>query len=104
MYFIRLPSKMDEKKGLVMIVYNQTKKSFQRDVFNGVIARNIENLFERLGISGGQEAEYRSWKESLPRMSSILDDDRIQDDVQIAIEFQIPLTSKRVDFMIAGKN
>lgn len=104
MYFIRLPSKMDEKKGLVMIVYNQTKKSFQRDVFNGVIARNIEYLFERLGISGGQEAEYRSWKESLPRMSSILDDDRIQDDVQIAIEFQIPLTSKRVDFMIAGKN
>lgn len=87
-----------------MIVYSQTKAAFQRDVFNGVIARNIENLFEKLGISGGQEAEYRSWKESLPRMSSIIADERIDDDVKVAIEFQIPLTSKRVDFMIGGKN
>ncbi len=87
-----------------MIVYNQTKANFQRDVFNGVIAKNIENLFDDLGIQGCQKAEYRSWKESLPRMSTIIADNRIDDNVQIAIEFQIPLTSKRVDFMIGGRN
>ena len=38
------------------------------------------------------------------RMANILTDNRISDDVEVAIEFQIPLTSKRVDFMIAGNN
>lgn len=37
-------------------------------------------------------------------MSIIIADDRIDDNVQIAIEFQIPLISKRVDFMIGGRN
>ena len=87
-----------------MIVYNETKAKFQSDVFNGVIAKNIENLFEKLGINGGQLSEYRSWKESLPRMSTIIADNRIDDNVNVAIEFQIPLTSKRVDFMIGGRN
>ncbi|MCI5631280.1 MAG: DUF2075 domain-containing protein [Bacilli bacterium] len=87
-----------------MIVYNETKAKFQSDVFNGVIAKNIENLFDKLGINGGQLSEYRSWKESLPRMSTIIADNRIDDNVNVAIEFQIPLTSKRVDFMIGGRN
>ena len=87
-----------------MIVYSETKAKFQSDVFNGVIAKNIENLFAKLGINGGQLSEYRSWKESLPRMSTIISDSRIDDNVNVAIEFQIPLTSKRVDFMIGGRN
>ena len=87
-----------------MIVYNETKAKSQSDVFNGVIAKNIENIFDKLGINGGQLSEYRSWKESLPRMSTIIADNRIDDNVNVAIEFQIPLTSKRVDFMIGGRN
>ncbi len=87
-----------------MIVYCQTKENFQRDVFNGVIAKNIKDLFVELGIPGGQEAEYRSWKESLFRMAAIMADNRIDKEVKVAIEFQIPLTSKRIDFMIGGSN
>ena len=37
-------------------------------------------------------------------MSTIIADNRIDDNVNVAIEFQIPLTSKRVDFMIGGRN
>lgn len=87
-----------------MIVYCQSKANFQNDVFNGTIARKVEELFEELGIPGGQDSEYKSWKASLPRISTIIADNRIDDNVQVAIEFQIPLTSKRVDFMIGGRN
>ena len=33
-----------------------------------------------------------------------MDDSDIDDDVQIAIEYNIPQTSKRVDFIIVGSN
>ena len=35
-------------------------------------------------------------------MRNIVDDSEIDDDVQIAIEYNIPQTSKRVDFIILG--
>ena len=35
-------------------------------------------------------------------MRNVLDDNEISDDCKLAIEYQIPLTSKRVDFLIAG--
>ena len=37
-------------------------------------------------------------------MALILSDSRIDDDVQVAIEYQIPFTSKRVDFMVGGSD
>ena len=53
-------------------------------------------------ISGGQAAEFHSWQNSLHFMRSVIDDPEIPGDADIAIEYQIPRTSKRVDFMIAG--
>ena len=87
-----------------MIVYEGSKRTFIDDVSNGLMVRKIEEMFDKLGIRKEQQAEANSWKNSLPRMGNILSDNRISDDVDIAIEFQIPLTSKRVDFMVAGKN
>lgn len=85
-----------------MIVYSGTKKSFQRDTINGVIANRLDTLFSDLGITRESMPEFKSWKESLPRMGLIVSDRRISDDVQVALEYQIPLTSKRVDFMVGG--
>ena len=85
-----------------MIVYEGSKKSFKRDVMNGRIASNIDKLFAEYHIPGGQLGEYRSWENSLPRLALVLSDNRIPENSQIAIEYQIPLTSKRVDFMIGG--
>lgn len=87
-----------------MIVYEGTKISFQRDVMNGTIAGNIDKLFKKLYIPKEQYAEFRSWENSLPRMGLILGDGRIPNESQVAIEYQIPLTSKRVDFMIGGRD
>ncbi len=87
-----------------MIVYSGTKDSFGKDIINGVIARKIDALFKQFGIMHESIQEFNSWKNSLPRMATIIDDRRISDKTQIAIEYQIPLTSKRVDFMLGGND
>ena len=43
-----------------------------------------------------------SWKNSLVYMNKILSDGCFSDELQVAAEYQIPQTSKRVDFIIAG--
>lgn len=85
-----------------MIVYSGNKASFQRDLINGLIASKVEALFSSLGIPKESRAEYRSWENSLPKIGMIIANRKIDDDVQVALEYQIPLTSKRVDFMIGG--
>ena len=85
-----------------MIVYNGNKKVFVEDVRNNVIADKIRDLLWERGLSGGQEREFESWQNSMQFMRNIVDDPDIADDVQIAIEYNIPQTSKRVDFIIMG--
>ena len=87
-----------------MIVYSGSKRSFQRDAMNGVLARRIDEIFHSIGIPKESYSEFKSWENSLPRMGLIIGDLRIDDDVQVALEYQIPLTSKRVDFMVGGSN
>ena len=87
-----------------MIVYSGTKKTFQRDIGNGIIASRLDTLFSELGVTRESRAEFNSWKQSLPQMGMVISDRRIDDDVQVALEYQIPLTSKRVDFMVGGSD
>ena len=88
----------------IMIVYNGTKRVFVDDVRHGVIDTKILSLIRSKGLSGGQEREFESWHNSMQFMRNIVDDPEIEDDVQIAIEYNIPQTSKRVDFIIIGAN
>lgn len=87
-----------------MIIYQNTKGGFIEDVRNGYIADKIEEEFEKHNISHSNQAEYRAWANSLMFMRNALDDNDISDDCSLAIEYQIPLTAKRVDFLIAGKD
>ncbi len=85
-----------------MIVYNATKAQFNDDVNLNQISDIILNNLRERNISGGQIAEYHSWQNSLHFIRSAIDDPEISSDVEVAIEYQIPRTSKRVDFMLAG--
>lgn len=87
-----------------MIIYQNTKGGFVSDVRTGYIADTIENEFKKHNLSHSNLAEYRSWSNSLLYMRNVLDDNDISDECKIAIEYQIPLTAKRVDFLIAGKD
>ena len=87
-----------------MIVYKSTKAGFNDDVSLNRISDIILDSIRYNHLYGGQESEYRSWQNSLQFMKNVIEDPEIADDVEIAIEYQIPRTSMRVDFMIAGAN
>ena len=85
-----------------MIVYKATKREFNQHVLLNQIADMISEALRARQISGGGDAEYHSWQKSLLFMRNVIDVKEIPDDAEVAIEYQIPRTSKRVDFMIAG--
>ena len=85
-----------------MIIYKNNKMGFINDVRDGLIASKIENEFSKLNFNHNNDSEYQSWANSLNFMRNVIDDSEISNDCQLAIEYQIPPTSKRVDFLIAG--
>lgn len=85
-----------------MIVYQSTKEGFLSDVLNNEIDSKIKAAFIRhLGRSTSPN-EVLSWTNSMMHMNNVLSDPEIAVDAGISIEFQIPLTSKRIDFIITG--
>ena len=87
-----------------MIVYQSTKSGFLSDVLAGQVEKQILTSFVReLGHSTGK-SELASWRNSMPYMSNVVNDPAIPDDAGIAIEYKIPRTSKRIDFIISGMN
>ena len=87
-----------------MIVYNDTKRQFVEDVRNSNIADKILTCIRQRGINAGSDKEFISWENSMQFMRNIVDDREIDDEVRVAIEYNIPLTSKRVDFIIYGSD
>lgn len=85
-----------------MLVYAEQKADFIRQVRNNEISPIIFNtVATKLNIRVGQ-SERRSWQNSLQYMGNILDDGAIPDNTGIAIEYNIPQTGRRVDFIISG--
>jgi DUF2075 family protein len=85
-----------------MIVYRATKSQFQTDVEGGNIDTIIRNNFRaRLGHDTSDN-EVRSWWNSLNFMSKVMYDSDIPDETGVSIEFQIPQSSKRMDFVLSG--
>lgn len=80
------------------------QKKFIEDVNNHQIEDFILKKFEeRLKRTTGQ-SEIDSWRDSLPVMSQVLSDSEIPDNVGVLIEYMIPQSSFRVDFIIIGMN
>lgn len=87
-----------------MIVYEATKQLFVEDVVQDRIEENIDRKFyERMGYHTSK-SERDAWKNSMQYMLKVLIDNNIPGNVGIAIEFKIPNTSKRIDFIISGKD
>ena len=87
-----------------MIIYQGTKSGFLQDTDN----RDIEDVVSRayLATTGKYvpDAEIRSWRESLGQMAKVLRDDGMPDDMGVGIEYGIPQTSKRIDFILSGRD
>jgi uncharacterized protein len=85
-----------------MIVYEATAKKFMEDVDSNQILSEIEKAFrEKLG-RGIPPSEVSAYTNSLPHMERVVRRAGVADDCGILIEYKIPLTNFRIDFVIAG--
>lgn len=86
-----------------MIVYQSTKQGFIDDVVSNKIDQAIHDAFiSKLGRHVGA-SERESWRVSMRYMRDVLNDVGIPHDSGISIEYQIPQTAKRIDFVISGQ-
>lgn len=87
-----------------MIIYQGTKSGFLHDTDN----RDIEDVIATayLARTGRYvpQAEIRSWRESLGQMAKVLRDEAMPDDMGVGIEYGIPQTAKRIDFILSGRD
>lgn len=84
-----------------MLVYTGVKEDFMADVDLDLIAEKIQEKYQPF-FGTAHKAEVNSWKNSMQYMYKVLNDDEIPSNSGIAIEFNIPSTSKRVDFIVTG--
>jgi DUF2075 family protein len=87
-----------------MIIYQNTKEAFIKDVSEAEIDTVIANAFKARSQGVPSKNELRSWRNSLTYMSQVLSDAEIPTDCGVAIEYKVPQTSKRIDFIVTGKN
>ncbi|MBL7055345.1 DUF2075 domain-containing protein [Candidatus Woesearchaeota archaeon] len=85
-----------------MLVYEGTKNDFCNSVLNDTISDEIYSNYHRK-IGGVSKKEISSWSDSMQYMYKVVQSEEIPNNCGIAIEFRIPATSKRVDFIISGK-
>ncbi len=87
-----------------MILYQGTAKEFSDSVELNQIISKLEVLFrEKLGRNI-PEAEKSAYINSLGFMERAVRRSGIAGDCGVLVEYVIPLTSKRIDFFIAGEN
>lgn len=87
-----------------MIIYSNTNLAFRQDVESNHIADIIEaNFIEKIGHRESPN-EKTAWRNSMQYMERVLRGSGIGDDCGVLIEYAIPNTSKRVDFLVTGQN
>lgn len=87
-----------------MIVYSASKAEFVEHVRFNQIEKVIEEEVWRKLKRKTPKSEIASWKNSLQCMFNALLDQGIPPSAGVAIEYTIPLTNRRVDFILTGKD
>lgn len=85
-----------------MLVYEGVKSGFINDVDLNLITDKILTRFKEVFHRSTGESEINSWRESMLRMRGVLADNEIPNNAGVAIEFNIPHTSNRIDFLLSG--
>lgn len=82
------------------IIYSKTKKEFISDIFSN----SIEDFFVRESGPMFGPSQMEAIRDSMNYMDKVINDANIPDDAGIAIEYKIPSSSRRIDFIITGKD
>ncbi|MGE5524379.1 MAG: DNA/RNA helicase domain-containing protein [Rhodospirillaceae bacterium] len=85
-----------------MIIYRATKNKFLEDALSRDIEQVVADAYRERTGGGVAPGEFRAWRESLLQMARVLRDEDIPARSGVAIEYKIPQTNKRVDFIVTG--
>lgn len=86
-----------------MQLYSGISSEFIAGTATNAITDRLVGNFERHFRYRPPDAEVRSWQNSLSRFARVLDIADLQDQ-GVIVEYQLPLTSKRLDVMVTGAN
>ncbi|MBU3611127.1 DUF2075 domain-containing protein [Polynucleobacter wuianus] len=87
-----------------MIIYQSNKERFIKDLISNEIHEIIEATYKLKTGHRVAKNELRSWQESMRFMGAVMDDEEIPNDAGVSIEYSIPQTSKRIDFILTGQD
>lgn len=85
-----------------MIIYSGNKSEFMNEIVEDSLAYKIRDAILEKMHRKTSDAEFRSWVNSLEYMYKVLNDHDIPEDSGVAIEYNLPNTSKRIDFLVSG--
>ena len=85
-----------------MRLYAGTSGQFVEDTVLNQVAGKLKNAFFSHYRYNPPRAEINSWQNSLRAMAGILQYGDLLDH-GVMLEYQLPLTSRRLDFMVTGK-
>lgn len=85
-----------------MIIYQNDVIGFRTAVDTNRIVNDIDAQFSEKFGKRVQDSERRAWNNSLRFMETALRLAKIPDDGGVLIEYNIPSTSKRIDFIVSG--
>jgi len=86
-----------------MQLYVGMTTDFVRDSIHNAIAHRLSEAFEAHYRYKPSPSEYRSWQNSLRSLSDVIREGRL-DNQGIILEYQLPLSSKRLDAMLTGRD
>jgi DUF2075 family protein len=87
-----------------VIIYQASKRQFLHHALRDDIEDVVSRQYRSATGHGVGPAEIQAWKHSLLEMAKVLSDDEIPGDAGVAIEYQLPQSSKRIDFVITGED
>ena len=85
-----------------MIIYTASRREFGHDIETNQIDSKLFDAVKDKLHRKTSEQEIQSWKNSLPYMERALSVAGLHDEVPVAIEYNVPNTGKRIDFLVAG--
>ena len=87
-----------------MLIYAADKTQFLKDARSSEIDDRIADAMQTKGLGRVSPAEVTSWRNSMKYMMAVLMEESIPGDAGVAIEYSIPQTSKRIDFILTGQD
>ena len=86
-----------------MRLYSGIAKLFINDTIQNQIAEKLRTAYYNYYCCNPSPSEVTSWRNSLRAMSQVLDYSELRDQ-GVMLEYQLPLSSKRLDCLLTGKN